>query len=178
DPDLSTQGGDPAVTGAARETGRDSGKKGGRSGDIYALFAEAGSTEADPVDTFGEPRVDWVSVENGTRIPPDLDDRAAKFLLQQNRLLINADFRVFTDMIERWTRAYNHVSAAEGTVKDVVHEWFEQQLIEAVMSAQALKRTGTWSLQELEKLWSEEALTVAVLPRWHIDQSIKRNLGH
>ncbi len=81
-------------------------------------------------------------------------------------------------MIERWTRAYNHVSAAEGTVKDVVHEWFEQQLIEAVMSAQALKRTGTWSLQELEKLWSEEALTVAVLPRWHIDQSIKRNLGH
>jgi hypothetical protein len=27
-------------------------------------------------------------------------------------------------------------------------------------------------------LWSEEALTAAVLPRWHIDQSIKRQLGH
>jgi len=46
------------------------------------------------------------------------------------------------------------------------------------MSAQALKTTGKWSLQELEQLWDEEALTAAVLPRWHIDQSIKRNLGH
>jgi hypothetical protein len=33
-------------------------------------------------------------------------------------------------------------------------------------------------MQELEELWSEAALTAAVLPRWHIDQSIKRNLGH
>ena len=58
-----------------------------------------------------------------------------------------------------------------------MHEWFEQQLIEAVMSAQALRNKGKWSLQELESLWSEEALTATVLPRWHIDQSIKRNLG-
>lgn len=43
--------------------------------------------------------------------------------------------------------------------------------------AQALKTTGKWSMQELESLWSETALTAAVLPRWHIDQSIKRNLG-
>jgi hypothetical protein len=54
-----------------------------------------------------------------------------------------------------------------------VHEWFEQQLIEAVMNAQALKSTGKWSIQELSELWSEAALTAAVLPRWHIDQSIK-----
>jgi hypothetical protein len=98
-------------------------------------------------------------------------------MLQQNELLINADFRVFTDMVDRWTQAYSHISGAKATVKGVVEEWFEQQLIEAVMSAQGLRRTGKWSMTELEKLWSEEALTAAVLPRWHIDQSIKRSLG-
>lgn len=178
DPESSTRGGDPAVRDFVSDGNRESGKKGGRSGDIYALFAESGNTNADPVDSFSEPKCDWVSVEDGTRVPPDLDDRAAKFLLQQNRLLINADFRVFTDMVDRWSQAYTHVPGARNSVKEVVHEWFQQQLIEAVMSAQALKKTGNWSLQELEKLWSEEALTVAVLPRWHIDQSIKRNLGH
>lgn len=174
----STHGGEPVSRGKHHEGTRDSGKKGGRAGDIYALFAESGQITANPVDTFDEPQTIWVSVADKTRIPPDLDDRAAKFLLQQNRLLINADFRVFTDMVERWTQAYAHVPGAHATVKEVVHEWFEQQLIETVMSAQALKKTGTWSLQELEQLWSEEALTAAVLPRWHIDQSIKRNLGH
>jgi hypothetical protein len=131
--------------------------------------------KADAVDIFNEPRTQWVSVN--TRTPPDLDDRAAKFLIQQNLLMINADFRVFTDMVDRWTEAYARVPGAGATVKEVLHEWFEQQLIEAVMSAQALKSTGKWSIQELSDLWSEAALTAAVLPRWHIDQSIKRNLG-
>jgi hypothetical protein len=49
--------------------------------------------------------------------------------------------------------------------------------MEAVMSAKALRSTGKWSFEELERLWSEEALTSTVLPRWHIDQSVKRNLG-
>jgi hypothetical protein len=80
-------------------------------------------------------------------------------------------------MVERWLAAYSHVPGAATTVKEVVHEWFEQQLIEAVMSAQALKGTGRWSLQEMELLWDEPALTAAVLPRWHVDQSIKRTLG-
>jgi hypothetical protein len=172
-----TQGGEPGTHMGQRDSARESGKKGGRSGDLYALFAEASPIKADPVDAFDTPTPKWVTVEDGTRTPPDLDDRAAKFLLQQNTLLINADFRVFTDMIDRWTHAYQHLPGAKSTVKEVVHEWFEQQLIEAVMSAQALKSTGKWSLQELEELWSEEALTAAVLPRWHIDQSIKRNLG-
>lgn len=178
DPDTGSQGGEPGNQSLAREGHKDSGHKGGRSGDIYALFAEAGAVSADPLDAFNEPKTQWVSIEDKTRIPPDLDDRAAKFLLQQNLLMINSDFRVFTDMVERWSEAYSHVPGARSTVKEVVHEWFEQQLIEAVMSAQALKNTSKWSLQELESIWSEAALTAAVLPRWHIDQSIKRNLGH
>src|SRR6266568_4321705 len=178
DPESLTQGGAPSIRGGHNEGAREPGKKGGRAGDLYALFAESGALGAEPVDSFGEPQTQWVSIEDGTRISPDLEDRAAKFLLQQNLLLINADFRAFTDMVDRWARAYAHVPGALATVKEVVHEWFEQTLIETVMSAQALKRTGKWSLQELGALWTEEALTAAVLPRWHIDQSIKRNLGH
>jgi len=34
-----------------------------------------------------------------------------------------------------------------------------------------------WSTQDLEKLWSEEALTATVLPRYHVDDQIKRVLG-
>jgi len=177
DPNLSGQspeGTGNSITGGGRN---DSGKKGGMAGDIYALFAEAGTTAANPIDSLSDPKVHWMSVESGTRVPPNLDDRAARFMLQSNELLINGDFRVFTDMVDRWTHTYSHVAGARATVKSVVEEWFEQQLVETVMSAQGLRRTGKWSLSELEKLWSEEALTAAVLPRWHIDQSIKRTLG-
>jgi hypothetical protein len=43
------------------------------------------------------------------------------------------------------------------------------------MSASA-QEESKWSFTSFGAL-SEEALTAAVLPRWHIDQSIKRNLG-
>jgi len=176
-PEIATAGGEPANANLQKDGDKPAGSKGGRAGDIYALFAESGSTTADRIDNFNEPKTQWVSVKDRTRTPPDLEDRAAKFHLQQNLLMINADFRVFTDMVDRWTEAYAHIPGAAATVKEVVHEWFEQQLIESVMSAQALKSTGKWSMEELGDLWTEEALTTAVLPRWHIDQSIKRNLG-
>jgi len=159
-----------------RETGGEKKPKGGVAGDIYSLFAESGDP-AEAVDGFDEPDVKWITTLDGTRAPQDLEDRAARFLPAQNQLVINADFRVFTDMIERWTHGYSHVPGAETVVKEVVHEWFQQQLMEAVMSARALRSTGKWSFEELEQLWDEEALTATVLPRWHIDQSVKRNLG-
>jgi hypothetical protein len=177
DEDARVSGGESHPSDLARTGHRDSGTKGGKSGDIYALFAESGDAMGNPVDSIDDPDVKWIKAEDGSRIPPDLNDRAARFLLQQNLLIINADFRVFTDMVDRWVGFYGHVPGAVATVREVVHEWFEQQLTETVMSAKALKRTGRWSIDELANLWSEEALTAAVLPRWHIDQSIRRNLG-
>jgi hypothetical protein len=173
DPTLET---DRRLSGSSGESSGEKKRKGGLAGDIYSLFAESGDP-AEAVDAFDEPNVKWISGEDGTRTAHDLEDRAARFLLAQNQLLINADFRVFTDMVERWNHSYAHIPGARATVSEVVHEWFQQQLMEAVMSARALKSTGKWSFEELESLWSEEALTAAVLPRWHIDQSIKRNLG-
>jgi hypothetical protein len=151
--------------------------KGGRAGDIYALFADVGSTPAEEVGGFSDPIVKWVSVRDGSRTGDFLEDRAAKFLPQANTIQANADFRVFTDMTSRWQKFYINTPATGPVVESVVKEWFQQQLVETVLGALALRKSGNWSEQEVEALWSEEALTSAVLPRYHIDQQIKRALG-
>ena len=162
---------------AKQEASSPSGRKGGSRGDIYSLFVDEGGAPADPVDLPIDPVTKWVTEEEKTRASGDLEDRAARYIADQNLLLINGDFRAFTDMVDRWTVKYNHIPGCLKTVQDVVREWFEQQLIETVMSALALKQSGKWSMTELANIWSEDALTAAVLPRYHIDMSIKRVLG-
>ena len=151
--------------------------KGGRAGDIYSLFLAAKGVPGEELRVDIQPEVRWVSVADGTRTSPDLEDRAAKFLPQQNMILANGDFRVFTDMVDRWCKQYNHVPEAREAVQDVVREWFEQQLIETVMGVQALRDARQWSVQDVEKTWSEEALTAAAMPRYHVDIAVKRALG-
>ncbi|MGP1398077.1 MAG: hypothetical protein ACTS3R_21430 [Inquilinaceae bacterium] len=171
-------GGSPADTERAKSDASSSGGgRGGTKGDIYALFSDETGDPAELIDFPSEPRPVWISEEDGSRTSGDLDDRAARFLPDQNLLLINGDFRAFTDMIDRWTRKYDQIPGCRQTIQEVVREWFEQQLIETVMSAIALKQGGKWSMQELAKLWDETALTAAVLPRYHIDMNIKRVLG-
>lgn len=165
--------GQTTVDGGEKEPGG----KGGRAGDIYSLFLSAKGIPGQEVALSREPTVQWVSAENGTRTPPDLEDRAAKYLPQQDMIQANADFRVFTDMIDRWCKLYSHVPGARDVVRDVVQEWFEQQLIEAVLGAQALRDARQWTFDEIQRLWSEEALTAAVLPRYHVDVAVKRALG-
>lgn len=155
----------------------DPGGKGGRAGDIYSLFLSAKGIPGEEMAVARAPEVQWVSVENGTRTPPDLEDHAAKYLPQQDLIQANADFRVFNDMIERWCTRYKQVPGAREVVKDVVQEWFEQQLVEAVMGAQALRDARQWTFDDVQRLWSEEALTTAVLPRYHVDIAVKRALG-
>lgn len=162
-------------SGSSRESNR--GGRGGRAGDIYALFADTGNTPAEEVGGFIDPPVKWVSVRDNTRTSDFLEDRAAKYIPQVNTIQANADFRVFTDMVARWCKFYSHVPNAETVVEMVVKEWFQQQLVETVLGALALRKSGNWSEQEVEELWSEAALTSAVLPRYHIDERIKRSLG-
>jgi len=160
-----------------KEASSPRGARGGSRGDIYSLFADEIGDPSEFVNLPTEPRASWVTAEDGSRSSGDLEDRAARYLPDQNILLINGDFRAFTDMIDRWTSRYGHVPGCRTAVQEVTREWFEQQLIETVMSALALKQGGKWSMQELAQLWDEAALTAAVLPRYHIDMSIKRVLG-
>jgi hypothetical protein len=80
-------------------------------------------------------------------------------------------------MVDRWCKQYSHVPGARETVQDVVREWFEQQMIETIIGVQALRDARQWTVQDVEKTWSEEALTAAVMARYHIDIAVKRALG-
>lgn len=161
-----------------REASSPSGGRGASRGDIYSLFTDETGESADLINFPIEPQTRWITVGDGTRSNGDLEDRAARYLADQNVLLINGDFRAFTDMVGRWRERYEHIPGATKTVEEVTREWFEQQLIETVMSALALKQSGQhWSMEELGELWSDISLTAAVLPRYHIDMSIKRILG-
>ena len=178
--DALTKGGQPDETQSvhrpAESTSR-SGTRGGRAGDIYSLFLASDGLRGEEVHADPDPDVDWISVLDETRIPPDLEDRAAKFLPASNRLLINADFRVFSDMIKRYLERYSDIPGAEPAITEVVREWFEQALIETVLGAQALRGARHWSIDDMDALLSEQALTAAVMPRYHIDTAIKRALG-
>jgi hypothetical protein len=173
-----TAGGDPAERENKRTRKSGSGgSRGGRAGGIYALFADESGEAGELVRADVDPKVYWLSVADGTRTSDLLEDRAAKYLPDQNILQVNADFRLFTDMIDRWTKRYDDVPGGRDVIEQVVHEWFEQAMVETVLGALALKGSPQWTLDDLGKLWSEEGLTAAALQRYHIDVNIRRTLG-
>jgi hypothetical protein len=157
--------------------GGTSGTPGGRAGGIYALFVDDEGVPGEEVLADTDPEVQWISVQDGTRTRDLLEDRSAKYLADQNILQINADFRVFTDMVDRWVARYPDVPGAQDTIRQTVQEWFEQALVETVVGAQALQGSPQWTIEDIAHLWSEEALTAAALQRYHIDVSVKRSLG-
>jgi hypothetical protein len=158
------------------EGGR-AGGAGGRAGDIYALFLADDGNPAESVNADPVPDVVWVSADEGTREPDFLEDRAAKYLPEKNLLQINGDFRVFADMEERWCTQYASAQGARPLIRDVVREWFEQALVESVLGVQALHGSQEWPVDAMAKAISEEALTAAVMQRYHIDVAVKRALG-
>jgi hypothetical protein len=141
------------------------------------LFLKQGGQDAHDVDSDPTPQVFWVSVADGSRMPGVIEDRAARYLPEMNTLHINRDFRGFQDMVDRWLQAYEGVPGAGAHVQDVIEEWFTQQLIETILGIQSLKDSREWTVEDIAKAWSEEALTAAVMPRYHVDQAIKRTLG-
>lgn len=179
DESRTTRGGNPQPRGGGSSgTGGGSGKKGGTAGGVYSVFLKDDGVPGVIVRPDPFPKVTWVSVKDGTREPGDIEDRAARYLVEQNHLLINADFRVFTDMCDRWSREFaDNKNAVAGVIQDAVRSWFEQALVEAVLGVQALKDAKEWSVEDIERALSEEALTAAVLPRYHVHNAVKRELG-
>ena len=176
--DTASPGGRSDGDKSADKDGRQSGGgSGGRAGNIYALFLADEGQPGEEVFTNNEPDVAWVTVEEGTRTQGFLEDRAAKFLPEQNLLQINGDFRGFTDMVDRWAEFYAETPGARRDIVDVCREWFEQSLVETVLGVQALKDSREWTVEDIGKSLSEEALTAAVMPRYHIDVAVKRALG-
>ncbi len=172
-------GGLPRSEGGKRsDGGGGAGGTGGSTGSLYGAYIKAGGDAAEPViPRTLEPHVQWVSIADGTREAGDLEDRAARYLPTSHELLINGDFRVFSDMVDHFTSLYAAIAGAPDTVRDAVHEWFEQQLVETVIGVRTLEGSQQWTEDPIKTALSEEALTAAAMPRYHVYQVIKRSLG-
>jgi hypothetical protein len=167
-------GGTNSGAGSSRSKGR------GPVGDVYSAFLKDGGTEGEDAKPDVFPKVRWISVENGTREAGDIEDKAARFIEDQNLLLVNADFRVFRDMIKHWIDLYSvrgRYPGIEEVVRDSVHGWYEQALVETIIGLQALRGSREWSQEDLQSAWSEAALTSVVMQRYHPYNSIKREMG-
>ena len=110
----------------------------------------------------------WISVEDGTREPGFLEDRAATYLPEQNLLQISRDFWVFGGMVEHCNKVAAGQLGAEPVVAATVRGWYEQALVETVIGVRALRHRKEWSDRDIEKALSPEALTAAVMQRFHI----------
>jgi hypothetical protein len=60
-----------------------------------------------------------------------IEDKAATYLPDQNTLLVNADFRVFRDMVARLCKEKDAGPGPgiQDVVEEIVHQWFEQALV-------------------------------------------------
>jgi hypothetical protein len=147
------------------------------AGGVYHNFLKNKGKKANRSSSDPFPRVTWISVSTGTREPGQLEDRAASYNAATNDLLINADFRVFKSMTETWEKEFDGVPNAYSASRAAVQMWFEQVLVEAVIGIQSLKDSKEWDYKQLEAALSEEALTMAVMPRYFVNFAVKRELG-
>lgn len=149
---------------------------GGHRAQLYSDLLDAGvpSVTVSP-DKF--PTVHWVSVQDGTRDNDEMEDRAASFCPATNTIKANADFQGVVDLINHFCEEYASDENGESLVVETVREAFEQQLTEAVMGVMSLKNRPKWNSDDFEKTISEESLTLAVLPKWHLLNFIKQDLG-
>jgi hypothetical protein len=173
-------GGKPAThSDKPKRPGGSPGGGGGRAGNIYALFEKRGGENGDRINTNNLPDIEpvWVSVDDSTRAAPHLEDRAARYDHRHNRLEINADFRAYRDLIQRWSDRYPSAPGASTVVSDCVAQWWEQALIETVLGVLALRGSPYWSERVITEALSEVALSAAVMQRYHLDVVVRRELA-
>lgn len=73
---------------------------------------------------------------------------------------------------------FEHVDPVSLEVaEDVVHQWFEQALVETILGIQQLRGSKEWGPDEIDKALSPESLTSAVMQRYHVYIACRRDLG-
>ena len=162
----------PVVTNPPNDTGG--------SGSLYKAFLTNDGVPAEPgrqVDNF--PNMKWVTLENEGREDGDLEDRAARYISEENLLLINGDFRAFKDLIKYVSKEYNPEGGdnEDKIICDVVQETIVTQLTETVLGVLSLQNSPWWSADKVGEALSEEALTSSVMPRFFMIKTIFRSVG-
>lgn len=172
--------------GSNEPSGRGRGNGGGRlgiagrkAGDLFTRFLKEGGTSGTLAkDKFDDLKVLWVP-EAEVGYP----DRAAAYQRDTNTLLINQDFRVFTQFVDYLEkklcteRKVRQIPGAREVINEEMRQWFEQQLREVIYSVEAFRGEKEWDSDQLDQLVSPESLTAAVLPRYHVEIMVKRAVG-
>jgi hypothetical protein len=128
--------------------------------------------KAKPFSLTDLPNVLWKFSRNGTRSPGEMEDKAAQFEPCTNTLFINGDFRGFICWIKFFVDQYPDNSSARKIITEELTQWWGQTLLEAVVTYQDYSSSPHW-VSTLPQL-TEEALTLAVLPRYHLHTALKR----
>lgn len=130
-------------------------------------------TRGDQISRDDLPRRVWKFAAERTRARGEMEDKAAHYDSESNVLSINGDFRTFVAWIDYFAKQYPSIPGVRETVKAQVEIWWEQMLLEAVLAFQDFRRSPHWT--EMHTL-TDEALTMAVLPRYHLFNVFKRGI--
>jgi hypothetical protein len=175
-----------SLTGSGDGTGNSSRKRPKHSSGRIDEFLMAGlkidgsgiMAEETKPDKF--PQVTWVSLERGERSPDEMEDRAASYLSRENMIKANEDFNGYTDIVEDFVKQYSGCGKENYQTKIVqaVKDAYSQQWMECIMGINGLRNRTKWDESNIEDAYSEVSLTVAVLPKYHLVNRIKRDIGN
>ena len=113
------------------------------------------------------PEVRWVSVDDGTRVAGDLEERAGRYLPERHELVMNEDWQGFAAVRDKLEAQCVGIEHAPLLIRSQAREWFGQQVQEAVVGLLAYRNSRHWSPDDLAVALSEEAITAAAMPKWH-----------
>jgi hypothetical protein len=153
------------------------GGQGGTKGHpIYTAFIKEDGEEARQIKGCSYPEIEWVSVTAGTRDPSFIEDRAAHYAKEANFLSINADFRIFDDLITLIELRNPDLPGGRELIEERVRRHVELSLLETILTFQRISGTKEWPEDAVNQGLSEEALTAAVFPRQHIVHAVEAEL--
>jgi hypothetical protein len=105
-----------------------------------------------------------------------LNDRAAVYYEKDNKIIANNEFQGIRDVIEHFAKIYPDKPEAYSVITPLVKAGFEQQLIEVVYGALSFKNRSGWNPDDYKTAISPEALTTAVMCRFHLIQQVNRTV--
>jgi hypothetical protein len=125
------------------------------------------------------PDVIWKTIENGTRNDGELEDRAAEYLPGKDVLIINGDFRIYSDLLDQLkSEKGGGDPAREKAIEYYVMREYKFTLLEATMRTKLLNDNPHWSRPEIEdKCLSPEGLTESVMSNYHLHYMLHQNIG-
>lgn len=145
----------------------------GKTGNQYSDFIKPKGREGK--ETKGQdfiPKVEWVSPEDH----PALDDRAAQYIRIHNRLLINEEFRGFTQLVNTiLADKGGNKPGAKAVVVEAAKLHYQVSLCETILRIQMLKKGGrTWKQDDVDDALGPLALTTSVMSHKLLHEKITR----